>query len=103
MKKELIIMVFKIDIQGLTRQEAQHQIYQLMKEYEFEDLKDDYNIKQIWLPTQGVTDVKVIYPVSGIFDSKLIKEIEDVVSEYPDSTLTEGLNKILSEIKTKEI
>lgn len=103
--KELIIMVFKIDVQGLTRQRAEEQLWHLMKEYSFDDeeLKKDYIVKQIWLLTQGVTDVKVIYPITGLFDNKLIKEIEDVVSEYPDSALTEGLNKILSEIKIKEV
>ena len=85
-EKELIILLFKIDVQGLTRQQVEEQIYQLMKDYEFEDLKNDYNIKQIWLPTRGTTDVKVIYPVAEL-DDKLIKAIKVALVEYKTITM----------------
>jgi len=103
MKKELIIILYKIDIQGLTHNQVKEQLCDLMQNYKLDkdkELINDYIIKQIWLPIRGEnSDVKIIYPVAGILDAKIIKEIEDVVQEYPDSELTESLKKILSEIK----
>lgn len=63
--KELIIMLFKINIGGLSRQQAEQQMYELMKEYHMEDdeeLKENYIIREIWLPIEGQSDVKIIYP-----------------------------------------
>ena len=37
MKKEVIIMLFKINVAGLTRQQAEQQIYTLMEEYHMEN------------------------------------------------------------------
>jgi len=106
MKKELIIIVFKIDINGMSKQTAEQQILQLMNQYKYdedEELKENHVIRQIWLPTRGNTDVKVIYPVSGLMDNiELFREIEDAIDKYPNSSLTKGLNKILREIKLKK-
>jgi len=103
MKKELIIMVFKIDVEGLTRQEAEQHTSHLIKLYNFDDeeLKNNYIIKQIWLPIRGESDVKIIYPDIR-FDDKLIKEIEDAISEHPDSPITERLTEILNENRTEK-
>jgi hypothetical protein len=74
---------------GLSRQQAEEQMYELMQEYHPnlpDDLNEDYHIEDIWLPiTQGQSKVEVIYP------SKL--EIEDLDLENVNK-LIEKLNEI---------
>ena len=82
MKKELLIIVYKINIQGLTRQVAQQQIsefaqYSLRND---EELKEHYTIREILLPIyEGQSDVKIIYPV---FLSDEIKELEKLIKKH---------------------
>lgn len=87
--RKLIIRVFYIMVGGLSRQQAEEQMYELMQEYHPnlpDDLNEDYHIEDIWLPiTQGQSKVEVIYP------SKL--EIEDLDLENVNK-LIEKLNEI---------
>lgn len=66
--KQLIIIVYKINVEGLTRSNVQEHIENLSKFNSLkndEELMNDYLIKEIWLPiTDSDSDVKVIYPVS---------------------------------------
>lgn len=108
--KELIIMVFKIDVEGLSRQQAEQQILQLMKEYDFnedDDIKDDYIIKQIWLPTHGITDVKVIYPIPNVVKSaeleELVQEITQNINKNPDGILAKNWDRLLRELKLSKL
>ena len=67
MKKQLIIIVYKINVEGLTRQEAEQYLTQVNEFNSLindEELKENYTIKEIWLPVTSETDVKVVYPVS---------------------------------------
>ena len=56
-KKKLIMRTFYINVDGLTRQQAEQQIYELMKEYSDPDLPNDirkqYHFEDIWLPITG--------------------------------------------------
>ena len=67
MKKQLIIIVYKINVEGLTRQQAElylTQVNEFNSLINYEELKENYTIKDIWLPVTSETDVKVVYPVS---------------------------------------
>jgi len=67
MKKQLIIIVYKINVEGLTRQQAElylTQVNEFNSLINDEELKENYTIKEIWLPVTSETDVKVVYPVS---------------------------------------
>jgi hypothetical protein len=64
--RKLIIRLFRINVAGSSRQQAEQQLYELIKEYGpklKDDIKENYHIEDIWLPiTQGDSKVDVIYP-----------------------------------------
>lgn len=111
MKKELIIIVYKMNVAGLNRQQAEEQIYQLMNEYNMsddEDLKENYIIKEIWLPiTEGQTDVKIIYPIPQYIQSieleELVKSVSENMKKYPDTKLVNDWNQIVRSLKLRKI
>jgi hypothetical protein len=96
--RKLIIRVFYISVKGLSRQQAEQTIFQLMQEYKpNENLPDDilehYFIHDIWLPItegqSGESRVEIIYP------NKF--EVEDLDLESIDK-LIERLKEIKEEI-----
>jgi hypothetical protein len=108
--RELIIIVFKINIQGLSRQQAEQNIYELMESYNLsddEDLKENYIIKQIWLPIEGESDVKVIYPISQTFKSceidELVNDINERLKKSPDGVFVQHWKNFLRKIKLENI
>jgi len=111
MKKELLIIVFKINVQSLTRQQAQQQIYEFMQSNTLssdEELKENYTIREIWLPiTDGQSDVKVIYPIpqysQNIELEELVKTISENMKKYPDSALTNDWKKLVRSLKLKKL
>jgi hypothetical protein len=109
MAKELLILVYKINIQGLSRQVAQQQLHELMQNYCFskdEDIKENYIIKEIWLPiTEGQSDVKVVYPTPqySIELEELVKSVSENMKKYPDSELVNNWNKILRSLKLRKL
>lgn len=108
MKKELLIIVYKINIKGLTRQQAEEQMYRLINKSSMnsdEELKNDYIIKEIWLPiTKGQSDVKIIYPTSQDPEiSKLIKDISKNIKTYPNLELATSWNKTVRNLKLRKI
>ncbi len=108
MKKQLIIIVYKISVDKLTRQQAQEQMSNFMESCrlsEEEDLKEHYIIKEIWLPTQEETDVNVIYPTQNqnVELDEIYKEMYKHIDNDPNSSTSKELNKILRSIKLKNI
>lgn len=114
MKKELIILLYRIDVGGLTRQQAEQQLGALMDEYSLrddEELKEHYIIREVWLPINingggGDSDVKVIYPIAVQQPSQLcdlIDEISARINDNPDSTLNQHWEKIIRELKLKKL
>jgi hypothetical protein len=111
MKKELIIIVYKIKVAGLTRQMAEQQIHQLMLSYKLEDdeeLKDDYIVREIWLPIQdGESDVKIIYPIPRYTTSPelndLVQEITEKIKKDPTNALKQQWERLVREIKLRKI
>lgn len=109
--KELIIIVFKINIGGLSRQQAEQQMYELMKNYALskdEELKENYIIREIWLPIiEGQSDVKIIYPqpkyIQSIELEDLVKSVTEQMKQYPDSKLVNDWNKIVRSLKLRKL
>lgn len=111
MKKELLIIVYKINVGGLSRQQAEEQVYGLMESYKMSDdpeLTEDYIIKEIWLPIiEGQTDVKIIYPIPQYTQSieleELVKSVSENMKEYPDTKLVNDWNQIVRSLKLRKI
>ncbi|MCK9415223.1 hypothetical protein M0Q97_01030 [Candidatus Dojkabacteria bacterium] len=82
MEKQLIIIVYKINIDGLSKALVeQHiaQLHQLNSLINDEELKENFLIREIWLPVTTETDVKVIYPLS-LNDEQMENLINDLKS-----------------------
>jgi hypothetical protein len=85
MKRKLIIVAIYINIDGLTRQQAEQQVYQLMNEYrpDFlpDDIKENYHVEHIWLPVKSpaVSKIELIYP--PIFQPNIDKDEIDKMIE----------------------
>lgn len=111
MKKELIIIVYKINVNGISRQKAEEQFQTLMENYNLssdEELKEDYIIREIYLPTElEPTDVKIIYPVPRYTTSPeindLVVEISNKIKDDPTSGFKQDWEKLVRELKLRKI
>lgn len=110
--KELIIILYKIDVGNMPKIQAEQQISQLMEAYSFskdEELKENYLIREIWLPIRsdsgGESDVKVIYPTSNSNAdfNNLVVEVSKRIKESPNDTLKRHWNQIVRELKLKNL
>ena len=90
--KKLIMRTFYINVSGMNRQQAKEQILELMEIYNPKNLPDDirenYFVDDIWLPTTNETKVDVIYPSkfeNGDLDlesiEKLIEKLTEIKSQ----------------------
>lgn len=95
MKKELIILAFYFDIANMTRQQAQQHIseyIQVVEEtFDEEELKEYYNIKTFFLPT-NYTKIECIYPTNMFPTTNIdiehqIKEVETEILKHKDPKL----------------
>ena len=111
MKKELLIIVYKIYVAGLSHQQAKQQIDAFIQNYSLkndEELKENYTIREIWLPiTEGQSDVKVIYPIPQYSQTieleELVKAISENMKKYPDSALINDWKKLVRSLKLKKL
>jgi len=111
MNKQLIIMVYRINIDGMSRSQASEQIGSLLSLYKLsddEELKNDYIIREIWLPvTNGNSDVKIIYPVPRYTTSPEINELADEISKRikddPDNVLKQHWEKFVRGLKLRNL
>jgi len=82
MDRKLIIIVFYIPVQGLSRQQAEKQIYDLMEAYHPdlpEDMNEKYHIEHLWFPTKAEEPkVELIYPPKFQLDKEVIADITDI-------------------------
>lgn len=106
--KELIIIVYKINVAGHTRASAEQVISNLFTEYNLskdEELKENYIIREIWLPVEHQSDVQVIYPVPRYTAeiNDLIQEISNKIGEDPTNTLSKYWNNIVRELKIRKL
>ena len=74
--KNLIILVFYISVVGWSAAYAQKRIMQTMKHHEHMFDDTGYNVKMIYVPTQGDSKVECIYPCQ-IIDKDLSTPILD--------------------------
>lgn len=94
--RKLITRVFYIPVDGLSRQQAQIQIADLISDYSPDylpdDIKEQYHIENLWFPVTGgqPCKVEVIYPPKF--------EVEDLDLENLDKLIDK-----LNEIKLKLI
>jgi hypothetical protein len=87
MKKQLIIIAYKVNIDGLTRQQGEEYFTQLNEFNSLindEELKENYIIKEVWLPVTTETDVKVIYPLT-LND----EQIENLINDLKNNVIKE--------------
>lgn len=109
--KQLLIIVYKINVGGLTRQQAEQSMKALIDEYMLSsdiELKDNYIIKEIWLPVQNSeSDVKVIYPISEPSPNndlvELIEDLDNSIEIYEDTKLSNKWKKIRRELKLRKL
>lgn len=113
MKKELLIIVYKISVAGLTRAQAEQGMTQLIELYSLrddEELKKNYIIREIFLPLSdggGETNVEVIYPkpiynLSPTIDD-LVTEISDKIKEDPNNIFRSQWEKLVRELKLRKL
>lgn len=107
MKKELIIIVYKINIHNLSSADVAKTIHQLSETglSKDDELKNNYYIRELYIPIiDQPTDIKIIYPIidNSIESSELIKEISNLVEENDTGFKTEWL-KLLRNIKMRKL
>ena len=105
--KELIIIVYRINVDGCSNMNIM-QMYENISESflsKDDELKENYIIREIFLTINNeASDIKIIYPVGTKKDwNAEIKDIDDRVKESNDDTSIRVWNKILREIKLLEL
>ena len=109
--KELIIIVYKINVDGYTTQRTEEIMHELINSYGLKDdlelIANNYIIREIWLPSIE-TDVKVIYPITQSY--AFTPEVNDLIVEISDkikSDSTNGLKyqweRLVRELKLRKI
>lgn len=110
--KELIIIVYKINVGGINRSQAEEYMSALVATYSLKDdlelQANDYLIREVWIPIDGETDVKVIYPVTQNYTftpvvNDLIEEISDKIKNDPTNGLKNQWNRLVRELKLRKI
>jgi hypothetical protein len=110
--KELIIILYKIDVGGLSRQQVDQQVTYIVKNFslkEDEELKNNYIIREIFLPVTNIseTDVKIIYPIPRYTTSpeinELVAEISNKIKEDPTNALKQQWERLVRELKLRKI
>lgn len=110
MNKELIIMLYKININGCSRAQAEEIISRFINSFGLrhdEELKENYTIREIFLPIEnGDSDVRVIYPVTSM-SNDISDLINDINQKIKDENVSDYLKKdwyqLLRELKIKFI
>ena len=109
MKKELLIMVYKINVSGLTRYQSEEIIQNYIINTNIssdEELKENYIIREPYLPIQiGDSNIEIIYPIAGytlpIESYNTIKEINTVIKDIHYDEIKPYWNRLLRELKLR--
>jgi len=109
MKNELIIIVYKINISGLTRQQAEEMIMSYIESGNLssdEELKENYTIRELYLPIQtGDNNIEVIYPIAGNTYSNnfydIVNDINKIIKDIHYDDVKPYWNKLLRELKIR--
>ena len=107
--KELIIIVYKIDVDKLSRSMVEQMMDNLRATYHLsddEELKENYHIREIYLPSDE-TDVKIIYPIPKYTISPeindLVAEITNKIKEDPTNGFRNQWERLVRELKLRKI
>src|ERR1035437_6893832 len=111
MKRELIIIVYKIYVQNMSRAQTEQSLSNLMESISLsndEELKENYIIREIMLPiNDGETNVEIIYPVAGnslsIESYDTINQINKIIKDIHYDEINPYWNKLLRELKLRLI
>lgn len=111
MKKELIILVIKINVGGASRQEVDKMFSDFIVNYSLkndEELNEHYIVREYYIPIhEGLTDIKVIYPVPEYVTSpeinRLVEEVALKIKEDPTNELKHHWEKLVRELKLKKL
>jgi len=74
-----------------------------------EELKDNYIIREIFLPTRegdGETDVKIIYPIPNYVSpelNELANEISEKIKNDPTNTIKPQWDRIVRQLKIQKL
>lgn len=113
MKKELLIIMYKISVAGMSRQHAEEfisGIYEAFSLRNDEELKESYIIREIFIPLYdggGETNVEIIYPkpiynISPTIDD-LVTEISNKIKEDPNNQFKSQWEKLVRELKLRKL
>ena len=108
MDKELIILSIYINVHNMSRQQAEHQIYILMKEYEDMYKNTNKDVKVYWFPVTDnqETRVECVYPpapiMNGNIENELLKIYKLLVNNKNDEA-KEIISHIERKLKIKTI
>lgn len=111
MNKELLIILYKLNVEGMSRDSVEEYFSNFIDEYSLKndiELKDKYIIREIYLPVEGQSsNVKVIYPVKSHKNdynlSELITSVSDEVEQSTSEKLKNDWNQLLREIKIRNL
>jgi hypothetical protein len=111
MDKELIIIVYKINVDGEAPKSVDRMLKDIANKYFLSqdvELKENYIIREILLPvTKTSSDVKIIYPIPNCVKSaeldELIEQITLKLRQNPDGFLVKNWEKLLRELKLRKL
>jgi hypothetical protein len=108
--KQLLIIIYKLQVAGLTRDQVDDYFGSFQKAYslrEDEELKENYIIREVFLPlSDGRSDIKVIYPQPNYISpeiNKLVNEITEKIKEDPTNTLSIQWTRLVRELKLRKL
>jgi len=91
-EKDEIFMIFYINIDGLTRQQAKESTNNLMAAYNMDHVKS-YKVNSIWLPVNNQpTKVEIINP--KLSNNDIVKSFKDIVDSMGDDKYKELMERL---------
>jgi hypothetical protein len=108
MDKELIILAIYINVHNMSRQQAEHQIYVLIQEYENMYKGTNKDVKVYWFPVTDNQETKVecVYPPSPIMNGNIENELLKIYKLLVNSKSDEAkelIKHIERKLKLKNI
>lgn len=110
--KQLLIIVYKINIDGMSRNSIDEYINNFIATFSLSDdeeiKENNYIIREMFLPVRNAqdSDIKVIYPISNYVSpelNKLADEISNIIKEDPNNKLKEQWNRLVRELKLRKL
>jgi hypothetical protein len=89
-QRQLIYRVFYLNISGLTRQQAEQTIYEMMNAFKSdlpEDIKERYYVENIFIPVQHESKVELLYPdqINSINNLESLDKLIETLTKKRDN------------------